>query len=72
MTEISPGQKRVLEYIRRHQRVFHMPPTRHEIAVELGFASDNAAHQHLKALACKGYISLTPGISRGIRVLEAA
>jgi repressor LexA len=34
----------------------------------LGFASANAAEEHLRALARKGYVELTPGTSRGIRL----
>jgi repressor LexA len=45
-----------------------MPPTRAEIARELGFRSTNAAEEHLRALAKKGAIVLTRGISRGIRI----
>ena len=44
------------------------PPTRAEIATRLGFASANAAEEHLRALARKGYVDLTPGTSRGIRL----
>ncbi|GAA4894700.1 transcriptional repressor LexA [Ferrimonas pelagia] len=46
-----------------------MPPTRAEIARQLGFRSANAAEEHLKALARKGYIEIVPGTSRGIRIL---
>ena len=72
MIGITPSQQRVLDYIVKHQRVFHMPPTRHEIAVEMGFSSDNAAEEHLKALVRKGAISMTPRIARGIHVLAPA
>ena len=48
-----------------------MPPTRVEIAAELGFRSPNAAEDHLKALAKKGVIELVPGASRGIRIIDA-
>jgi repressor LexA len=48
-----------------------MPPTRKEIAQELGFKSPNAAEDHLRALARKGVISLVPGASRGIQLKEA-
>ena len=45
-----------------------LPPTRAEIAARLGFASANAAEDHLRALARKGYVELTPGTSRGIKL----
>jgi len=44
------------------------PPTRAEIANELGFKSANAAEEHLQALARKGVIELVGGTSRGIRL----
>src|SRR6201995_6035664 len=44
------------------------PPTRAEIATELGFRSANAAEEHLQALARKGEIELVGGTSRGIRL----
>ncbi len=47
-----------------------MPPTRAEIALQLGFKSANAAEEHLKALAKKGFIEMLPGTSRGIRLIE--
>jgi repressor LexA len=49
---------------------FGAPPTRSEISQRLGFASANAAEEHLKALAKKGYLELSPGTSRGIRLAE--
>jgi repressor LexA len=47
-----------------------MPPTRAEIAAELGFRSPNAAEEHLRVLARKGVIQLLPGASRGIRLRD--
>ena len=49
-----------------------MPPTRADIAAEFGFKSANAAEEHLKALARKGYIEIVPGTSRGIRIVDEA
>ena len=60
----------MLALIRDHVTRYGMPPTRAEIADELGFRSPNAADDHLKALARKGAIMLTPGASRGVRVLD--
>jgi len=47
-----------------------MPPTRKEIADAFGFASANAAECHLRALAAKGFIELSPATSRGITLNE--
>jgi repressor LexA len=46
------------------------PPTRAEIAKELGFRSPNAAEEHLRALAKKGVIEMIKGTSRGIRLID--
>ena len=47
-----------------------MPPTRSEIANNLGFKSLNAAEDHLKALEKKEFIKLVPNVSRGIKILK--
>lgn len=69
MQPLSPGQQRVYDQIRKHLTSEGVPPTRAELARDLGFRSANAAEEHLKALARKGYIDLTRGASRGIRLL---
>jgi repressor LexA len=48
-----------------------MPPTRVEIARELGFKSANAAEEHLRALQRKGVLELLPGASRGIQLKDS-
>jgi len=48
-----------------------MPPTRAEIARELGFKSANAAEEHLRALQKKGVLDLVPGTSRGIQLKDS-
>jgi repressor LexA len=67
-TALTSRQQEILNLIRRHVRDSGFPPTRAEIATELGFRSVNAAEDHLQALAKKGAIELTPGTSRGIRL----
>lgn len=66
--KLTERQRLVLEQIRRHQDETGMPPTRAELAREMGFSSVNAAEQHLRALDRKGAIELLPGRSRGIRL----
>jgi repressor LexA len=68
MRDLTPRQQEVLSLIRRHIGDTGFPPTRAEIAAQLGFRSANAAEEHLKALARKGVIELTSGTSRGIRL----
>jgi len=69
--KLTKRQTEVLECIRKHIDTTGYPPTRADIARELGFRSPNAAEEHLKALARKGAIELTKGTSRGIRLPEA-
>ncbi len=70
MQELTARQTQVLDLIRRHISDTGYPPTRADIANELGFKSPNAAEEHLKALARKGAIEIIPGTSRGIRLPE--
>jgi len=68
LPKLTPRQNEILELITKAIDESGLPPTRAEIATQLGFASANAAEEHLRALAKKGYIELTPGTSRGIRI----
>src|SRR5437660_3001612 len=70
MSDLTPRQTRVLRLIPRFISDSGMPPTRAEIAHELGFRSANAAEEHLRALARKGVIALVPGTSRGIQLKD--
>lgn len=72
MTTLTPRQAQVLDLIRDYINATGYPPTRADIAQELGFKSPNAAEEHLKALARKGAIEMIPGTSRGIRLPEPA
>ncbi|WP_027853636.1 transcriptional repressor LexA [Marinobacterium litorale] len=68
--KLTKRQSEVLDCIRNHIDATGYPPTRADIARELGFRSANAAEEHLKALARKGAIEIIPGTSRGIRLPE--
>lgn len=70
MIKLTARQQEVLDLIKTAIDETGFPPTRAEIATELGFKSPNAAEEHLKALARKGAIEMIPGASRGIRVAE--
>lgn len=66
--KLTPRQQQIFELIQRAIARTGAPPTRAEIAAELGFRSANAAEEHLQALARKGVIELVGGTSRGIRL----
>jgi repressor LexA len=70
MLKLTARQEQVLSVIRAHIDETGYPPTRADIARQLGFKSANAAEEHLKALARKGAIEIIPGASRGIRLPE--
>lgn len=71
-TKLTPRQQQILGLIERSIERTGAPPTRAEIAAELGFRSANAAEEHLQALARKGVIELVGGTSRGIRLRREA
>jgi repressor LexA len=68
MPKLTARQQQILELIQSAIANTGSPPTRAEIAHELGFKSANAAEEHLQALARKGAIELVSGTSRGIRL----
>lgn len=70
VASLTPRQQEILDFIRNTLEILGAPPTRAEIASAFGFASHNAAEEHLKALAKKGIIVLEPGSARGIRLVE--
>ena len=66
--KLTDRQQQILDLIQSAIARTGAPPTRAEIATELGFKSANAAEEHLQALARKGAIELISGTSRGIRL----
>ena len=70
MEKLTKRQSEILELIREFLQVTGFPPTRSETASQFGFRSANAAEEHLRALARKGYINIKPGTSRGIRLTD--
>ncbi|MFP6807926.1 MAG: transcriptional repressor LexA [Pseudomonadales bacterium] len=71
MIKLTPRQNEVLDFIKTYIEEIGYPPTRADIAKELGFKSANASEEHLKALARKGAIVMIPGTSRGIKLPDS-
>ena len=71
MAQLTPRQSQILNMIQEFIADSGMPPTRAEIARELGFKSANAAEDHLRALQRKGVLDLVPGTSRGIQLKDS-
>ena len=67
---LTPRQAQILQLIRDAIEAVGYPPTRAEIARQLGFRSANAAEDHLRALERKGMITIEAGAARGIRLTE--
>jgi repressor LexA len=67
---LTKRQSEVLSIVRKLINTTGRPPTRTEISDQLGFRSANAAEEHLRAIARKGFIELIPGTSRGIRLID--
>ena len=70
MDTLTPRQAQILKLIAEYTENSGYPPTRSEICEAMGFKSPNAAEEHLRALARKGVIEMTPGASRGIRLKQ--
>jgi repressor LexA len=68
MSDLTASQSRVLEFIASFVEKRGFPPTHAEIAKGLRFRSPNAAGEHLRLLARKGFVTLSPGVSRGLRI----
>jgi len=70
--KLTARQQQILDLIETAIARTGAPPTRAEIAGEIGIKSANAAEEHLQALARKGVIELVSGTSRGIRLRSEA
>lgn len=64
-------QKEILDFIEEYSSDSGYPPSRLDIACNFSFGV-NAAQDHLKAIEKKGYIALTKGVGRGIKVIKKA
>ena len=70
--KLTARQQQILDLVHNAIERTGAPPTRAEIAAEMGFKSANAAEEHLQALARKGMLELVGGTSRGIRLRSDA
>ena len=71
MRPLTARQAEILALIQDFMERSGFPPTRAEIAAQLGFKSANAAEEHLRALERKGILDILPGASRGIQLKQA-
>jgi repressor LexA len=68
--DLSPVQKKILEFITETIRDHDRSPTIREIGEEFGISSTNGVRYHLRVLEERGYIKRERGISRGIEWRE--
>lgn len=66
MKSLTTRQQQVYDFIVQMVVEKGFPPTRTEIQEFLGVKSPNSAELYVKILAKKGFIRITPGISRGM------
>lgn len=67
--KLTSTQQKVYRFLSSYRDKHGWPPTRAEIAKKLGYASPNAAQQHLELIEKKGYIKLSQRLARGIEIL---
>lgn len=70
--KLTARQAQILGLIHQAINQAGRPPTRAEIAKQLGYKSVNAAEDHLRALERKGYITISSGTSRGLQLTDLA
>ena len=70
MRKITDKQQRVLLAIDQLIKVAGYPPTRREIATQIGAKYPSTVDAHLGALRAKGYIDFTPGLPRSLRLTK--
>jgi repressor LexA len=72
MDGLTAKQLEVAQFIQRFRAANGYPPTRREIALNFGWASINAAEEHIRALVRKGVLTIDTGIARGMKLVDAA
>jgi len=68
MTDLTPRQRQVLEFIDAEVRQRGYPPSVREIGEAVGLSSSSTVHAHLAALQDKGYLRRDPTKPRAIEV----
>jgi repressor LexA len=68
MTDLTPRQRQVLEFVDAEVRRRGYPPSVREIGEAVGLSSSSTVHAHLAALQDKGYLSRDPTKPRAIEL----
>jgi repressor LexA len=67
---LTTKQKAVLQFVIQFGELRRIAPTLNEISQQFGYASNNAARDHLRALERKGYIVRQRHSGRSIEVIR--
>jgi len=67
MHQATDRQLEVLSFIKSYIKYIGIPPSRMDIANFFEFGQ-NSATDHIQALQNKGYLTIIPGVSRGITI----
>jgi len=70
LTPITDRQRDVLAFVVGHIERHGYAPSVREVGDHFGWSSTRTAGEHLHNLARKGALQITPGVARGIRVLD--
>lgn len=68
MTDLTPRQRQVLEFVDSEVRHRGYPPSVREIGEAVGLSSSSTVHAHLAALQDKGYLRRDPTKPRAIEI----
>ncbi len=66
---LTERQEEIMLFIQSYIDENSYAPSRMDIANEFDFGV-NAAHQHLEAIAKKGFISIAPKVPRGMKIVK--
>lgn len=66
---LSPGQRKIVNFLREYFRDHTYPPSIRDICHGAGINSTSVVDYNLNALARAGFLRRVPGISRGIELL---
>lgn len=68
---LTQRQAEILTFIRECLKKNGVPPTHNEIATQFGLKGTYGVRQHLRLMEKKGYLRLSQGKARGIRLTSA-
>ena len=69
---LTPKQRKVLEFVKRYSEKHEFAPSLQEICKHLGVSSPATVHEHLSALASKGFLEREKNQKRSITLTPLA